>query len=357
MARSNNLKDLACRIRNYNGRPLKIMEVCGTHTAQNFKLGIRSLLPEGIRLISGPGCPVCVTPVGYIDRAVELSQIKKVIVCSFGDLLRVPGSKTSLYLERARGADVRMVYSPLDALEIAVKNPDREIVFLSVGFETTVPASCLTVRKAKERGIKNFSALCSNKTMTRAYYLLKDCADAFLLPGHVSAITGMAVYQRLKADGISGAVAGFTSADLLTALCAIIEKSASGEPFAVNCYPRVVADEGNPAAMKLIGETMKECDAWWRGIGMIPGSGLMLGTDYEEYDARIKFSLGDDRGEENPGCRCGEVLKGTCEPPDCPFYAGKCTPENPLGACMVSSEGTCAAFYKYSGGNESARHS
>lgn len=334
-------------IDSYDGRPLRIMEVCGTHTHEIFRLGIRRILPPGLKLISGPGCPVCVTPCGYIDEAVSLALEKKAVICTFGDLIRVPGSKMSLAGARSLGAEVRTVYSPLDALELAQSDPDRQVVFLSVGFETTTPGSCLAVRKAAERGLTNFSILSANKTMPRAYEALKGSANAFLYPGHVSVMTGTALYERLCEEGVSGIVTGFTSDEILTALAAIAELSRSGKPFFRNCYPRVVRPEGNPAAVRLMDQVMEPCDAEWRGLGVIPGSGLKLRAEFSGYDARVKFDLSELRGRDNPACSCGRILRGECMPPDCPLFGKVCTPAHPAGACMVSGEGACSAFYQY----------
>ncbi len=230
-------------IQNYDGPPIRIMEVCGTHTHDIFRLGIRNLLPENIRLISGPGCPVCVTPVGYIDEAVWLALEKGCTLCTFGDLIKVPGTEMSLAGARAKGAKVDMVYSPVDAVEYAEAHPDEQVVFLAVGFETTTPASCVAVRKAKEKGLSNFSLLVANKTMDNAYLALKGSADAFLYPGHVSVLTGMGVYERLRDEhGMSGVVCGFTGPEILTALAVIIRGLEKGEPFCANAYPRVVTE-------------------------------------------------------------------------------------------------------------------
>ena len=347
------LKRLADRLRSYDGPPLRIMEVCGTHTHENYRLGIRSLLSPAIRLIAGPGCPVCVTPADYIDKALRLALEYRVTVCSFGDLLRVPGGDMSLSQARARGADVRIVYSPLDAVEMARKDPGRPVVFLGVGFETTAPASCMAVERAAVEKLDNFSLLCACKTMEKAYYPLAGSVDAFLYPGHVSAITGMGVYRRLAAAGISGVVAGFTAPELLAALNIIAEKGRrSGPAYAVNAYPRVVAEDGNPAARALIARIMEPCDAQWRGLGTIAGSGLRLREEYAVFDAERRFPLPPAAVRQANGCRCGDVLRGSIEPSACPFFGRTCTPEHPLGACMVSGEGACAAEYKY--GNLSA---
>ena len=317
-------------IESYSGRKLRIMEVCGTHTHEIFRLGIRRILPPQIELISGPGCPVCVTPAGYIDEAVMLALEHGAVICTFGDLIRVPGSEMSLAGARSRGAAVKTVYSPLDAVDFARENPDKQVVFLAVGFETTVPAACLAVKKAAAEGLANFSILGANKTMPNAYKALKGSADAFLYPGHVNAITGTAVCEDLVKLGVSGVVAGFTADEILTALAVIVKLSASSEPFFRNCYPRVVRSEGSPAALKVI-----------------PMSGLKLRPDFAAYDARLKFNLPPVTGRSNPGCRCGEVLQGKCKSTDCKLFGTVCTPLHPVGACMVSNEGACSAYYQY----------
>ena len=335
-------------IESYDGPKLRIMEVCGTHTHEIFRLGIRSLLPPSIELISGPGCPVCVTPVSFVDEAIYLALEKKAVICTFGDLIRVPGTKMSLAGARVEGAKVRIVYAPGDAVDVAKQNPDSEVVFLSVGFETTTPAACLAVKRAMEEGVNNFSVLTANKTMPNAYLALKGSADAFLYPGHVNAITGETECARLaKENGISGVIAGFTAKELLAAFAVIIEKSKEGKPFFVNCYPRVVRPEGNPIGLREIEEVMEPCDSEWRGLGVIPMSGLTLREKYAAYDARKHFSLPKIEGRPNPACRCGEVLQGKCRPSDCKVFGKGCTPEHPIGACMVSSEGACAAYYQY----------
>lgn len=356
-------------IRGYGGPPVRIMEVCGTHTHAIFQFGIRGILPENVRLISGPGCPVCVTETGFIDEAVFLALEKHVTITTFGDLVRVPGSVSpaggtegaakpvrqkddlrggmSLAAARARGAKVRVVYSPLDALEYAKQHPDEEVVFLAVGFETTAPASCLAVKQAEQQRVDNFYLLAANKTMDEAYRTLKGSADAFLYPGHVSTITGMGIYRELAREGISGAVCGFTAAEILTALAVILTRIQEGKPFCENCYPRVVTEEGSPAGRALIKETMEPCDAVWRGIGIIPGSGLRLNEAYRSHDARAAFDVPPMEDRPNPACRCGDVLTGRIRPFECPLFGKRCTPTDPVGACMVSSEGTCSAYYKY----------
>ena len=336
-------------IESYDGPGIRIMEVCGTHTHEIFRYGIRNILPKSVRLISGPGCPVCVTPVGYIDEAVMLALEHNAVICTFGDLVRVPGTEKSLADARAEGARIRIVYSPADAAAYAKENPSEQVVFLSVGFETTTPGSCLSVRRAAQNGLKNYSILTANKTMDNAYRMLKGTTDAFLFPGHVSAITGTKIYEQLKEEGIYGTVTGFTAGEILTALAYIIRKVRDGGPFFENCYTRVVSADGSPAARKLMADMMDRCDAEWRGLGRIPGSGLALNDRYADFDARLKFSLPEVVGRANPVCRCGDVLTGSCRPDECAAFGKACTPEHPVGACMVSNEGACSAYYRYGG--------
>lgn len=336
-------------ITSYNGPPLRIMEVCGTHTHEIFRLGIRQLLPKQVELISGPGCPVCVTPVGYIDEAVLLALEHGTVVCTFGDLIRVPGSAMSLAGARSRGGQIRAVYSPLDAVEYAQTHPEKTVVFLAIGFETTTPSACLAVRQARKLGLTNFSILSSNKTMPNAYQALQGSADAFLYPGHVHAITGTGVCEALVQKGVSGVITGFTADELLTALAVILHLSGEGVPFFRNCYPRVVKSEGNRPAQALIEQVMKPCDAEWRGLGLIPGSGKKLRADYACFDARLVYHLPSITGRSHPACRCGEVLQGKCRPDECKLFGTGCTPTHPAGACMVSNEGACSAYYQYGG--------
>ena len=334
-------------ITSYHGKKLRIMEVCGTHTHEIFRLGIRQLLTPEVELISGPGCPVCVTPAGFIDEAVWLALEKHVTICSFGDLVRVPGSKMSLAGARAQGAKVQVVYAPIDAEEYAKAHPEEEVVFLSVGFETTTPSSCIAVQQAIEDGISNFSLLTANKTMPSAYHALKDYVDVYLYPGHVNAITGTKLCESLVDEGISGVVSGFTANELMTAIACAIKKSEEGKPFFVNAYPRVVTREGSVEAQKLVASMMDEIDTEWRGLGVIPKSGLKLNEKYAAYDARIKYEIPPMEGRSNPACRCGEVLQGKIKSPECPLFGKACTPLHPVGACMVSGEGACSAYYTY----------
>lgn len=333
----------------YAGPGIRIMEVCGTHTHEIFRLGIRRLLSPDIQLISGPGCPVCVTPVDFIDEALVLALDRKVTICTFGDLVKVPGTQLSLAGARARGARVKVVYSPQDAVEYAAAHPEEQVAFLSVGFETTTPSSCIAVQHAKAQELENFSLLTANKTMPGAYEAMKDSTDVFLYPGHVHAITGTGDCEKMLTEGISGVTAGFTGPELLTALSVAVTKFRKGKPFFVNCYPRVVTKEGSVRAQKLVAEMMEPCDAIWRGIGEIQNSGMRLRKEYEDFDARKKYVLPVIRGRENPACQCGRVLQGKCLPPQCPLFGKACTPEHAVGACMVSGEGACSAFYLYGG--------
>ena len=336
-------------IQGYDGEPIRIMEVCGTHTHEIFRLGIRKLLPENVRLISGPGCPVCVTPVGFIDEAVCLALDHHATITTFGDLVRVPGTQKSLAGARAEGAKIQVVYAPMDAVAYAEKHPEEEVVFLSVGFETTTPSSCLAIEKAKEKGITNFSLLTANKTMPTAYRMLKDSVDVYLYPGHVNAITGTELCESLVEEGISGVVSGFTPSELLSALAVAIKKGGEKKPFFANAYPRVVTKEGSVPAQKLVEAYMEPCDTIWRGLGEIPNSGMQLKEEHAAYDARKKFELGHIVGKENKACRCGEVLQGNILPSECPCFGKACNPMHPVGACMVSGEGACSAYYQYGG--------
>jgi len=345
---------LTARLREQAGRlerEIAIMEVCGTHTHAIAEAGIRRLLPTGIRLISGPGCPVCVTPVDYLDRAVALARLPDVIVCTFGDLIRVPASETSLEHERAVGCDVRDVYSARDALRVARDNPDRRVVFLGVGFETTLPTIAAALDEAEREGIGNFQVLAGGKLIEpplRA--LLSDGeveVDAFLLPGHVSVILGSDFYRFLADEyQVPAAIAGFAPVDVLAGISELVRQIASGRPRVANLYPRVVCAGGNRLAQELMERFFEPVDTRWRGLGEIPASGLGLRQSYAHRDAgHIEVDV--VRSRESPGCRCGEVLKGVIEPPECPLYEKVCVPDDPRGACMVSSEGTCAAWYRH----------
>jgi hydrogenase expression/formation protein HypD len=354
------LHALLQRLAEWKGAPQTFMEVCGTHTVSAARSGLYELLPQTIRLISGPGCPVCVTPVGFIDHALALCASELITLATFGDLMRVPGSPEnvrdrnapSLAWARAKGADVRVVYSPRDALELARTLTDREVVFLSVGFETTTPTVAAAVAQAAKEGLGNFSVLTSNKTVIEALEVLctaDDCKiDGFMLPGHVSVIIGSEVYRGIaERFRVPCAIAGFEPVEMVRAIVALTEQVAGSSPRVDNCYLGPVAPQGNVKARKIMYEVFEPCDSVWRGLGMIPHSGLKLAPAYARFDAAERFRVSVRPPVEPPGCRCGEVLRGVIAPSQCGLFGRLCTPENPKGACMVSSEGSCAARYSY----------
>lgn len=332
---------------------VSIMEVCGTHTVSLMRSGVKSMLPKSIRLISGPGCPVCVTSQGYIDTACRLSLYDNVITCTYGDMLRVPGDNGSLENCQANGADVRIVYSARDAVEIAQKNPKKNIVFLAVGFETTTPPTALAIREACARKIENFYVLPAHKLVIPAMQILLSDKeiniDGFLCPGHVSIIIGADAYKPIV-DEFSKpcVVAGFESEQMLSGIEKILQQIANDSPCVENVYSVAVKPGGNPHAKKLLDEFFKPADVTWRAMGILPKSGLELKEEYKKYDAREKFGVEFSQDREIPGCMCGSVIQGKMNPPQCPLFAKKCTPYAPIGPCMVSSEGTCAAWFKYS---------
>ena len=330
---------------------VRIMEVCGTHTMEIGRQGIRQLLPENIELISGPGCPVCVTPAPYFDALAGLALEKNVRVVTFGDLFRVPGNRTSFAQAKAQGAAIDIVTSPLAAVAIAHQDPGRETIFAAVGFETTAPSTAAAVREAASQKCAHLSFLVAHRLVPPALEALLSDPDlrisAFLLPGHVSAIIGEAAYGALVERGIPGAIAGFEPLDILAGILSILDMLADNNPSVKNVYPRVVRKEGNIAAQKLMYETYESCDAAWRGIGTLPASGLKLLPRYADFDAALKYGLSIDAGETVKGCSCGEVLKGLRRPDKCPLFGKSCTPDHPVGPCMVSSEGSCAAYLKY----------
>lgn len=333
-------------------RPVQFMEVCGTHTMAAFRSGLRQLLPAHVKLISGPGCPVCVTDTNFIDAAIELCRRPDVTVTTFGDLIRVPGSESSLERERAAGARVRVLYSPTDALALARENPNRQVVFLGVGFETTAPTVAWTIQEADRLGVPNFSVLAAHKTMPQAMEaLLKDQEvkiDGFICPGHVSVVTGARMYRFITEQyRIPCVVAGFEPGDILKGIAMLLEQLASGRADVEVEYSRSVTETGNVAAQRLLAEVFEEADAGWRGIGVIPRSGLAIRERYAAFDAARKFGLQFRTAKPHPGCRCGDVLRAAITPPECKLFGTACTPVNPFGPCMVSSEGTCAAWFKY----------
>ncbi len=333
-------------------QPLTFMEVCGTHTMAIYQYGLRSLLPPQVRLISGPGCPVCVTPNGYLDRAVTMARLPGTTIATFGDMMRVPGSSSSLMEERARGADIRVVYSPLDAVALAAREPERRVVFLGVGFETTAPAVAGSILAAREKVLANYFVLAAHKTIPIPMEVLSADPelgiDGYLCPAHVSAVIGADAYRRLAEErGVPCVVTGFEPADVMQGVAMLVRQAVAGESRVEIQYRRVVKPEGNRRAQEVLAEVFTPCDAAWRGIGVIPGSGLAIREEYAAFDAEKAFPVEVEAPREHPECRCGEILRGKVSPFDCPLFAMVCTPESPVGACMVSSEGTCAAAYKY----------
>jgi hydrogenase expression/formation protein HypD len=344
------------KIKSFPPQTLSFMEVCGTHTVAISKSGLRKLLPANIRLLSGPGCPVCVTAFEDVDRIImlarEVRNDKRFIITSFGDMMRVPGSHSSLLKEKAKGADIRIVYSPADALSLARENPDREVVFFSVGFETTSPTSAATILHAEKEGLGNFSIISNNKLIPPAMELLLEdkntALDGFLCPGHVSAIIGTSSYQRIVDCYHKGCVvSGFEPLDIILSTYWLLLQKQEETPMVEIEYSRVVHAEGNPKALTILYQVFEVADSSWRGFGTIPQSGLVLKEEFSRFDSIKKFDLPTPEISEPKGCRCGQVLKGLINPNECPLFAKQCTPTDPVGACMVSSEGTCAAYYKF----------
>ena len=349
-------KAILSKITSFPSQTISLMEVCGTHTVSISKSGLRSLLPSGIRLISGPGCPVCVTSLEDVDRVVMLAAEGRAhgtyIITTFGDMMRVPGSHSSLLKEKARGSDIRIVYSPMDALRLARENPEKEVIFFAVGFETTSPTSAATVLQAKKDGINNFSIISNNKLIPPAMEILLGdeniTIDGFICPGHVSAIIGTTPYQKIVDKYQKGCViSGFEPLDIILSTYWLILQKRDGTPRMEIEYSRVVHKEGNTKALKILNKVYDVSDAKWRGFGTIPDSGLVLKDEFSLYDATKKFELPKPEVSEPKGCRCDQVLKGMINPRECPLFASRCTPTEPVGACMVSSEGTCATYYKY----------
>jgi len=335
-------------------RPLRFMEVCGTHTVAIFRSGIRQILPENVSLVSGPGCPVCVTGDDYIDRAIAYAGKKNFIVATFGDMLKVPGSRSSLAAASADGADIRIVYSPLEAITIAQENPRKKIIFLAVGFETTAPTQAATVIAASQRGVKNLFMLSAQKLVPPAIKtLLGDSAvkvDGFLLPGHVAVVIGAKAFKFLADDfKIPGAIGGFEADEILSAIASLLEQIDGGRAEVTNNYPSVVTDEGNAAAQKILWQVYAVADADWRGIGKIPASGLKMRDEFAEFDIERAEPIETPPAEKKSACRCGDVLRGVINPTDCPLFGKACKPLHAVGPCMVSVEGVCAAWFKYGG--------
>ena len=339
------------RLEDLLDRPMRFMEVCGTHTVSIFRGGLRSLLPAAVTHLTGPGCPVCVTHDREVAAFLRLAEEPGVIIATFGDLMRVPGPD-GRSLKHAEGARVSVVYSPLDALTLAAEHPDATVVFLGVGFETTAPAVAATVLAAEARGLDNFALFSCHKLVPPALAALladaDNAIDAFLLPGHVSTVLGLDPFRFVAEDWHRPAVvAGFEPADILDALCRMAKQYREGSFKVENAYPRAVNDDGNPRARAVLAQVFRTSDALWRGLGAIPQSGLTLNPAYERFDALTRLGLELPETRPLPGCRCGEVLKGKLAPNQCPLFGKACTPANPVGPCMVSTEGSCSAYFKY----------
>ncbi|HEX4296022.1 MAG TPA: hydrogenase formation protein HypD [Rhizomicrobium sp.] len=344
---------LAEKLQKGKSRPLQIMEVCGGHTHAIFRYGIESMLPDAIELIHGPGCPVCVLPMGRVDDCVTLAELPNVIFTTFGDAMRVPGSKKSLLQAKSEGCDVRMVYSPLDALKLAKENPDKEVIFFALGFETTMPSTAMTVLQAEREGIRNFSLFCNHITIIPTVKAILDSPeltlDGFLGPGHVSMVIGNTPYNFI-ADQYNKplVVAGFEPLDVLHAIWMVLKQMDEGRSVVENQYSRVVPEDGNAVALDAIGRVFELREFFeWRGLGSIDHSGVRIRAEYALYDAEKKFVIKSIKIADPKSCQCGEVLKGVIKPWECKVFGGACTPETPLGALMVSSEGACAAYYQY----------
>ena len=337
-----------------------VMEVCGGQTHSLVRNGIDELLAGSVEFVHGPGCPVCVTPLETIDRALAIASRPEVTLCSFGDMLRVPGSHQDLFQVRAQGGDVRVVYSPLDAVRVAEAEPGREVVFFAVGFETTAPANAMAVVRARELGVENFSMIVSHVLVPPAMNAILSSprrrVEGFLAAGHVCTVMGTAQYDEIVDDfGVPVVVAGFEALDLLDATRRVVAQLEAGEARLENAYERAVSREGNPRARAVLAEVFALCDRTWRGIGTIPRSGWRLSDAYSGYDAELRFDVGDVRAVESPRCRAGEVLQGLVTPDSCEAFGTTCTPRSPLGATMVSGEGACAAYYRYRSAGTTAR--
>lgn len=334
-------------LKQYNGKDIRIMEICGSHTAAIHKAGIPSLLSERIHLLSGPGCPVCVTPSAYVDKLIELALAEGCVIVTFGDLIRVPGSKQSLAEAKGQGADVRMVYSPMDILTLAKEEPEKKFLFAAIGFETTTPVYAMLVSEILEEKISNIRLLTALKTMPAVIDALMQkgaAVDAFLAPGHVSVVTGYDIFRPLAEKyHMEFVVAGFKPKELIAAFCEIVR--GIGTDQVKNFYPSVVTKEGNTKAQEMVNRYFETCDAYWRGLGMVPGSGLRLKDEFAFLDAGSRELDRDQKA--NPACRCDRVLTGKLTPRQCPLFGKSCSPLHPQGACMVSEEGSCNTWFRY----------
>ncbi|UCH42288.1 MAG: hydrogenase formation protein HypD [Dehalococcoidales bacterium] len=347
-------KRLINRIHHRSKRPIRLMEFCGGHTVAIMKHGIRQLLPPTIEMLSGPGCPVCVTANADLDKAITLARLPEMIITTFGDMLKVPGSYSSLQEARAEGNDIRVVYSTQDALDIARKNPSKSVVFLGIGFETSAPTVAASVLDAEKEGIDNYYVLCLHKLTPPVMKALLDSGevrlDGIICPGHVSAIIGSHPYRFIPDDyGIACVVSGFEPLDILLCVDMLVGQVEKGEPTVEIAYRRGVKPEGNQQALRVLDTVFKPCAADWRGMGVVPRSGLALRERYSHFDAGLAFEIETEPPLEPKGCLCGDILRGVKTPPDCKLFGQACTPVHPVGPCMVSSEGSCAAYYHYGG--------
>jgi hydrogenase expression/formation protein HypD len=346
------VNSLVKEIRKISRKEIALMEVCGGHTMAIHRYGIPALLPENIRLLSGPGCPVCVTSRTYIDHAIALARLQGTIITTYGDLIRVPGTESTLDREKAAGRDIRIVGSTLESLRIARENPKQQIIFLGIGFETTAPGSAAAVKMAHDELLQNFFLLSAHKIMPPAMEALITEGiqiNGYICPGHVSTITGSGIYRFIPEKyGLGCVVAGFEPTDILQSILMLVKQLEGDRPGVEIQYKRVVHEEGNTRAQELLQEVFELRTDWWRGFGNIPASGMKLRKAYASLDAELAFKVDLPEPKEEKGCICGELLKGLKKPSDCKLFANACTPENPVGACMVSNEGACAAFYRYS---------
>lgn len=354
-------RDLAmgiiANIKRLSDKPARLMEFCGGHTVTIFKHGIRQALPDTLEMVSGPGCPVCVTSNADIDKAIALSKIPGVIITTFGDMIRVPGSNMSLQEAKAGGSDVRTVYSTVDAINIAKENKERSVVFLGIGFETTAPTIAASIVQAEQQGLNNYFVLALNKLSPPAIRAILDSGDVrlhgLICPGHVSTIIGSAPWGAIARDyHIPCVISGFEPVDILQCISMLVEQIEKGEARVEIAYSRGVRQEGNSAALNIMEKVFQPAAAKWRGIGEIDASGLKLNKNYQKFDAELAFDITIEDSRENPGCICGEILRGTRIPLDCSLFGSSCTPEHPVGPCMVSSEGSCSAFYLYGGSHD-----
>ncbi len=345
---------LLTRIRSQSRTKARFMEFCGGHTVTIFRYGIRQALPNTLEMVSGPGCPVCVTSNAELDKAIALSQIPEVIITTFGDMLKVPGSRSSLQEAKASGADVRTVYSTTDALKIASENPERSVVFLGIGFETTAPTVAASILRAREEAIGNYYVLSLHKLCPPAIQAILDSGetklDGLICPGHVSVIIGSRPWEAVAHDyHIPGVVSGFEPLDVLQAVSMLVAQVEKGEARVEIAYRRGVRPEGNPEALRIMERVFEPRPAQWRGLGEINGSGLKIRSEYQRFDAELAFDIVTEPAQEPPGCICGPILRGVSTPQDCTLFGKACTPEHPIGPCMVSSEGSCSAYYLYGG--------